>query len=358
MSTDNRIEKRKALTEVAKQIDGIASGAMQVFDAGGDFAQELTVATAVVDMRQLLIQNPDIMAPVMALMNTDLGFRTDRDPKVRGKNGEYPQPYAVEVVRDVFIEARMRGFHLVGNEFNIIAGRFYGCKNGLERKVKELTQGTCEISIDVPQMQPGFAKVKCRATWKCKGQSGDIGIRQDDPCEFLVRVNEFMGPDGAMGKAERKLYARIFKRLTGKDIREGEAGENAVDVAATVQPVDGAKAQRHEFEPAETQAGAGAIDVKVETVASNTTSAAKPERTLFLAAEAIPVDQRTPQQHLEVYMTECDVPFEKFRAWAAETDRLADPTSYGSWSELPTDFCEALKKDSRSLSRCVIRCKS
>ncbi|HZV36110.1 MAG TPA: hypothetical protein VFB72_16155, partial [Verrucomicrobiae bacterium] len=202
----NVIEKRKSMAEVARKIDEISSSALQQFEDAGDFEKELVVAQAVVDMRALL--TPEIMAPIMALMNTDLGFRTDKDPKQVDRQGRPNVPYSLDVVREVFIESRLRGFHAVGNEFNIIASRFYGCKNGFERKVRELTQGTCEISIDPPKMSSGFASVKCRATWQIKGQKGDIGIRPEDTCEFLVRVNEFMGPDGAMGKAQRKLYQR------------------------------------------------------------------------------------------------------------------------------------------------------
>src|SRR5579871_1767237 len=167
MSTDTKVSRaanRPALLSVAKQIDELTKGALTQFDDAGDFASELAVATTVQDMRLLLTD--EVMAPVMALMNTDIGFRTDRDPKQTNKQTGQPNiPYAVNIVRDAFIESRLRGFHLVGNEFNIIAGRFYACKNGFERKVKELTKGTCEISIDVPQMQPGSARVKCRATW-------------------------------------------------------------------------------------------------------------------------------------------------------------------------------------------------
>ncbi|HZV33175.1 MAG TPA: hypothetical protein VFB72_01260, partial [Verrucomicrobiae bacterium] len=243
MSTERTLEKRKSMAEVAREIDKISSSAVQQFEDAGDFEKELVVATAVVDMRALL--TPEIMAPVMALMNTDLGFRTDRDPKQNDKAGRPLVPYSMDVVRDVFIESRLRGFHAVGNEFNIIAGRFYGCKNGFERKVRELTKGTCEVSIDVPQMMGGTAKVKCRATWAINGQKGDIGVRPEDPCEFLVRINEFMGPDGAIGKAQRKLYQRIYSRLTGKSVPDGDAAEGSIEVSASVTRQPGG-AKHHE----------------------------------------------------------------------------------------------------------------
>src|ERR1700678_982493 len=98
------------------------------------FAKTFLLAEAIGHMRQLL--TPEVMKPIMALMNTDLGFRTDRDPHVKNaKTGEYNIPYKEDVVRDVLIESTLRGFFPVNNEFNIITGRFYAAKNGVRRKV-------------------------------------------------------------------------------------------------------------------------------------------------------------------------------------------------------------------------------
>lgn len=232
----NKLERRAKLAEVATQIDEISTNAVALFDGqGGGFAKEIAVAQAIVDMRALL--TPDIMRPVMALMNTDLGFRTDKDPKIKNwQTGEYPTPYTEEVVREVFIEAKLRGFHTTGNEFNIIAGRFYGAQNGLKRKCRDLTKGTYEPSIDTPVLNGDQARVKCRATWMFNGEKCDIGIRPEDPCEFLVRINKSMGPDAIIGKAERKLAKRVYERITGRTIPEAEVndGGDSIPVDSTV----------------------------------------------------------------------------------------------------------------------------
>src|SRR4051812_23283034 len=112
---------RGKFSEAAKKIDTIAKGAVDLFKEAGSFEAEIAVAETMGEMRSLL--TGEVMQPILALMNTDLGFRTDRDAKVqpKDKDGNPMMPYAVEVVRDCVIEAKLRGFHVVGNEFNIIA---------------------------------------------------------------------------------------------------------------------------------------------------------------------------------------------------------------------------------------------
>ncbi|HZV35512.1 MAG TPA: hypothetical protein VFB72_13140, partial [Verrucomicrobiae bacterium] len=145
---------------------------------------------------------------------------------------------------------------------------------------------------------------------------------------------------------------------------EGDANEPSIEVASTVTPATaGPKTDRHVFDQQEANAPINASDAPAP--ASNATSAApaetqqpkKPKETKqpdLMPAE----EERTPQQSLEVFMGENGVSFDKFRKWAEETDRLADASSFASWADLPTEFVEALSKDSRSISRCITRCKT
>lgn len=331
------VAKRQAIDDAAKKIDSIASVALKHFENAGDFTEELEVARAMIDMRGLL--TPELMAPVLAMMNTDLGFRTDRDPKVKNSRGEYPAPYQIDVVREVFIEARLRGLRLIGNEFNIIAARCYATKNGLERLVRDITKGTCEISIDPPQMLQGFAKVKCRATWKFKNETFTIGVRAEDPCEYLVRVNEFMGPDGAMGKAERKIYKRIYARLTGKDVGDVEPGENAEHVAGSDKTV-------HKS-PNFAKAGDDEKELAADGLAPVAQASATPEPAINQ------VTPPTPQQEMAALMGEAGVSFDDFRGWLDTTGRVEDATKYDSFESLPEEVCIAAAKDTKALSKCV-----
>lgn len=221
----NAIATKETVREQAKKVDEIAKRAGGLLVDAASFAEELEVAQAIVDMRLALTN--DLMAPVMALMNTDLGFRTDKDPKQKDTDGKFHVPYSVEVVRDVFIEARFRGFRVTGNEFNIIGGRFYAAKNGLRRKVREWPSlsGLKETYEGLRMVSEQAAFVKASALWK-------VGIVEDSipATDIPVRVNKFMGPDGILGKAERKLLLRIYKRLTGSadGIADGDADEGTI----------------------------------------------------------------------------------------------------------------------------------
>lgn len=355
-------ERRAALSAAAKNIDETASSAMAIFEQAGDFASEIAVAQAIVDLRAML--TPEIMAPVMALMNTELGFATDRDPK-KPVNGQAPAPYSVDVVKEVFIESRLRGFRTCGNEFNIISGRFYGAKNGFERKVRELTKGTCECSFDAPVLsQDGkSAKVKCRATWMFNGQRQDLGVRPEDACELSVKINAFMGADGAQGKAERKLYKRIVQRLTGRTIEDGEVNDRdgSIEVDATVTqqaaPTFGKKEKAAaKLEPKPEPKPEAKAEVKPDHTPEPPKETTTQPATAQTATQPDLAGGPTldgPQLQLSEFMTDAGVSFNSFRDWVKQTDRLPDADSIGSWAEFPTDFFEALKKDSRSLTRCV-----
>jgi hypothetical protein len=240
------------------RIDEIAASAMDLFRGVESFAEELAIAQAIGDMRAALTE--EVMKPVMALMNTDLGFRTDRDPKAPGK-GERPQPYSLEVVRECFIEAKMRGFHAIGNEWNIISGRFYAAKNGLRRKVTTWP-GVVDFrdTYDVPRTVGGASVVKARATWKKDGTSDTL------ECEIPIRVNDYMGADAVLGKAERKLLKRVHDRLSGVSTPDGDASEEPAPVEerrapprttqapATPPPPDGAKGPAPSRPPSSTTA--------------------------------------------------------------------------------------------------------
>jgi hypothetical protein len=176
---------------------------------------------------------PAMMTTVMSLQGHALGFRTDKD----GKPDEYP----VEVVRPAFIEATVRGFRPVNNEFNIIAGRFYGCKNGFERIVKTFPDlVNFQESMAVPEMKGGAALVPYVAHWELCGEPMAYqrsvkklpdGTPFDD--RIVVRVNSGMGHDAVLGKAYRKAYAGIYDLLTGHTTPtpEGDVSDS-LDVAS------------------------------------------------------------------------------------------------------------------------------
>lgn len=182
------------------------------------FAQAANMAKGI-SIIQRALTDEFITRYVMPLQGTPLGFLTDKF-------------YDVSVVRSCVTEAMMRGFNLVGNEFNIIAGRFYGTKSGFERLVGEY-HGLTDLSLQpgVPQMRDrgGEALVPFIATWTLHGKRAGIEclLKGDLDMRIPVKVNDKMGSDAIIGKATRKMLFRIYARLTGSTfgLVEGEVSD-------------------------------------------------------------------------------------------------------------------------------------
>lgn len=302
------------LSQKASEIDRIATQAMSLFDGASSFQTELEVAKSIQDLRAAL--TPDIMAPVMALMNTDLGFLTDRDPR---KSNKPVTPYSADAVRDVLIESFLRGFHTIGNEFNIIAGRFYAARNGLKRRC-ETYPGVTEpkILIGVPKNRDGGAIVSVKGTWKKDGVPDSIET------EIAVRVNEFMGVDAIVGKAERKLYKRILDRLSGKVTPDGDIGDAEMEQAkpanATVVPPK---------TEAATQPAATTTTTQAPTQTATTTPPAqKPPPPPAPSGSS-------PQDELAEIVIGAGYNFDQFKSWAKDEFRDGDShTGILSWDTM------------------------
>jgi hypothetical protein len=211
------------LEEVAKECR------RELANVESQFGPAFAIAKLTKRLDQLITD--EMMDDVMALCGHPLGFRTDLDDK--------PNPYPVEVVRPAFIEATIRGFRAVNNEFNIIAKRFYGCKPGFQRLVLTFPELTnFEDAMAVPEKQAGRALVAYVASWCLAGEEMHYERskkRLPSGGEFdnriVVRVNEGMGDDAILGKATRKAYAGIYDLITGHTvpIPEGDVAD-AIDV--------------------------------------------------------------------------------------------------------------------------------
>ena len=205
--------------EKIKKLDALAELYSQGLSLStSPFSATIQTAVAMGELRELLTQ--DVMAPIMRLMNTPLGFLTDRTGKASWK-GETKPLYSWEEVRDCVIEGTLRGFATVGNEMNIIAGRFYAAKNGLRRKVTKFPGITdFRDSYEVPRViGDKGAIVKCRATWRLAGVESSLER------EFAVKGDSYATSDSYSGKAERKLLNAVFQRLSGILLPEGEVSE-------------------------------------------------------------------------------------------------------------------------------------
>ena len=220
--TDQRIT---ALDEIAR------SAALITPDGGNPFAAAIATANGIARLKAAL--TPEVMAGVMTLQGSALGFRTDKD-----KDGGYPP----QVVADALIEATMRGLPPVGNNFNIIGSRLYITKEGCETILHRINGLRYMITPQIPKMSANGAEAPVHVEWEYNGKA------QSKDLVFPVRVNSGMGADAVNGKARRKAAAWLIAQVTGMEIPEGDTSDvdapqtrgrfNPIDVTPTEQPQD------------------------------------------------------------------------------------------------------------------------
>jgi len=204
ISIDNQgtLDALKTIDDVSKELRD---------DSSASFIRAVKTAKALTLLRAEM-SKASVLDAIMSIQGTSLGFRTDK-----------PDGYDPIIVRDAFIEAVLRGLRPIGNEFNIISGRFYCTKEGFSRLLRDLPGFTdLRITMDVPKAAGDRgAIVKASATWKYQGNADRIER------EIPVRVNGGMGADAILGKAERKLKSAIYHQVTGTTLSDGEAGDDA-----------------------------------------------------------------------------------------------------------------------------------
>lgn len=220
--TPNIEQACTALTTVVKQCS------LAALENAEQFPKAFAMARGIAQLRELI--TPELMKEIMPLMNTALGFQTDKNPsQIDYKTGKPHIPYTESVVKECFIESVLRGYSPVGNEWNILAGRCYVTKGGLGRKLKEL-DGLTDFKpfFGVPRMAGDkSAVVAASATWRMQGVPDKIER------EFSIKVNAGMGSDAIVGKAERKLRAAAYEQITGSRLTDGDADDEADAIPTT-----------------------------------------------------------------------------------------------------------------------------
>lgn len=198
----------------------------------GRLARAMVMAEGIEKLRQQLAG--PVMKRIMGLMNSPLGFKTDRGPQ----NPKNPQPYDEITVRDAVIVALLNGVYPLFNEMNIIAGQCYITKEGYQRKVREIPELTdLVLSPGVPFAHNGQTTVRYAATWRYRGLEGKLVDGEGkNGIGIPIPSNQFMGPDAIIGKATRKALKRIYEQVTGSvhTIDDGDAEDVAVG-SQTVQ---------------------------------------------------------------------------------------------------------------------------
>jgi hypothetical protein len=206
--------------DTASALEAAATQAVTGFTAAssGSILAQLEVAANIETLRTLF-DDPQIKARIIALQDAPIGFRTDKDPKIKKfETNQCNTPYSYNVVKDIVIEASLRGLQLVGNQFNIIAGRFYCTKEGFEALIRKLDFVTdFRPIIGIPQVKNGGVIIDCSATWK------QYGSPKDMTASIPIKENKGGTTDQYIGKATRKLLKRCYEMMTGNSISDGDA---------------------------------------------------------------------------------------------------------------------------------------
>ncbi len=227
-SNGSELSIRFHKTEIMK-VEAILEECAELSTDVSHFARAFKTASALRALSKAMTS--EMMNDIMELQGSALGFRTDKD-----RDGGYP----VEVVKECAIDCLLRGGHLAGNEMNIIAGRAYYTKEFFTRRLASFPGLTdLRLSPGVPAMATGGALVPYTATWNLNGRpdrieclarkSADGSIDDERIC---VKVNSGMGADAILGKAERKIRARIYSRITGTNFGDSDI----VDVQSAPAP--------------------------------------------------------------------------------------------------------------------------
>jgi hypothetical protein len=251
-----------ALNEIQQIADSTNLAALQEVPT---VIRTFRIASGVAKMRELI--TGEILNTLVSLQDTRLGYLTDRAPG--NKSGL--KPYSPEVVRDCAIEAMIRGAYWVDNEFNIIASGCYLTLNYYRRLVRGLVGG---LEIDFGDYQERHVKrgdatiteamVSVRASWTYRGHAMEVACEKTevDDGRIPVRVNSAMGTDAIFGKAERKLLAKIHRKVTGSTWLEDQPDGDTIDVqpGPVERLPDNRPAGRIETSPTEQSGGQHAHD--------------------------------------------------------------------------------------------------
>lgn len=214
-----------ANVEAAKKTFELACKEAQGLQIINNFGAAFTAVHIITLLKQAL--TPEVMQAVfMPLMNTKIGFLTDRNGRPNSRGVVKPL-YSVDVVRDAVIDAVAIGLLPTGNQFNIIADKMYPTKEGYTALLRKLgVKYFIDVSYDKSQTQ-GFAEIPCKISYQYNGEKNGFSIVAS------VKKDDYSSPDQLRGKAERRAKKALYEYLTGCDF--GDADEDSsrtVDVEA------------------------------------------------------------------------------------------------------------------------------
>lgn len=159
----------------------------------------------------------EIMKEVfMPLMNTKIGFLTDRNGKPNRQGKTLPL-YSIDIVRDAIIDAASFGLLPTFNQMNIIAEKMYPTKEGFTAKLKQLgVKYILNFGQDTSKSDARFAEISVKINYEYKGEKNSFLTIA------VVPKNAYSSYDQLKGKAERRGKKMLYEYITGIDLGEND----------------------------------------------------------------------------------------------------------------------------------------
>lgn len=187
----------------------------------------LLTSSAVVSLRKML--GGEILKNViMPLMNSPVGFDTDKNP-MKGWNGP---SYSPQEVLECAAEAWLHGLPMTGNAWNIIGSRMYPRKEGFELLLSSVCRFSAKVSV--PEIgkqlyeQGGYLRVPVEVQYKFHGEPDEAPNRRFHGT-YSVRLNRknAVGVENVEGKAKRKAYRDLWLAVTGTLLPDADDPDEA-----------------------------------------------------------------------------------------------------------------------------------
>jgi hypothetical protein len=180
-------------------------------------------AVTMVSLLREALTDEVIKTVFIPLMNTKVGFLTDRNGKPNSRNEVKPS-YGVDVVRDCIIDAVSIGLLPTGNQFNIIGERMYPTKEGYTSLLKKLN---VKYVVNVGYDKGGnvtYAEIPAKIDYEYNGERKTFNV------VTTVKKDSYSSMDQLRGKAERRAKKALYEYITGCDFGEADGDSNVVDI--------------------------------------------------------------------------------------------------------------------------------
>lgn len=197
-----------------------ASEALAVIMGGYNPLADVMRQAAIIRGVREWIDIPEIREVIGSLMNSPMGFMTDKKGNDR---------YSLSEVAIVISQGLMVNAKPTHNEINIIAGNLFLTKNYYNRQLDEFQNDAIKVvgkNIEMDEFVVNGNTVSTNATVrytiKALKEIPDLAVGKTKEMEFKRRISlrtkSNDTPDAWEGKVERRILKKLYSYLSGVDI--------------------------------------------------------------------------------------------------------------------------------------------